>query len=1398
MIEIKKDSYWEDDELPVDVGILKGIGYEDIQTQGIEYLWVGAFNFSDVPQHFEFQAILNTVSIYLGEVNPSDPSTYILIFNMLMDLISGSSSETYDFASFAPPYTVNLELDKDALNTNADDDDSIESLTFLLGYDKLQRVGETHRVVDRTYILANVTPAAGMNVIPKQFHVKLHGYKNPLSNDTNYDAVEWYSRRPVNVSAIYSEGKLSDTFIVVDVKHMPSGRLSDEIIPDEKDHTSLRVTLDNLTTETENYTRIHYEATDQIDRMELVGFEYDHGYEHGNQYNATTAVIRDIPAEIKVQGNFILTDAKDPFTVFDNASLTFLNGLVDNAMLALASSLYAIGIKLRSIPDALSDGVGTEGKIEVIMNDRNGIQDYLGMVELGVAYGYVSVDPINYARYAASSIEHHDYLMTYTDTGEYSGVDEKVAIGVRFSGMGNVVFNGIEDEKGELVDINVEVKTANTFDDKKIGSPLFAYDDIYGNMPKFEVFYLVGEGDDFTGKDYARIAISNLPDHVKIRLQENITTFDASDSRDGNQIINYVAYESLIDGQYMEFNVTHIPEYLRFINNDTILSVSSIQFPEDATPAEMAKSKYYTKEEDHLNLEYFISNETRDGKMVKRSMPSNYAIIYKNLDLETLNGSLGVASVSGRFNGLKSLYYTSDESNNEILVEIRIENPDEENLAVRLMDETEYNGDSSGGIRGSAIIGPIPEYMIIRSERPEQRKSIKEPDTENIEGIGDIKILMDSVKEFGRSIVDVLLTTIDDTLVGVGMAESTDFWVEFDLNDPVLGTKTNMDVIAEISRGNVEEMYSNHPEYSEAYWTRGVVMRQEILDKEEERAIFDVKAYLTGLPSRGRLAWMADGDDVRIETEVSDMNLRSDWILIDAKGIGDVDLLLYAQGLVAPMEMSFTYDSTINALENYLDADIHVSVTSAESPHTVADVYLAVWSNATDFTRMQMAVPGAPSEVDLSLKLNNSIAVDYTGSEGIDHLILDVKIGDVEQLEERSYWTHGVVIRNGTDSDDGRILDMKMYMEGIPDRAILNVVQSGDDTHVDISVKDWHPRTDWILIDIMGLSDTDLLAYLNLKGTKALDLNLKLDITAPKDRPQINARARFDANRDLGGLYVNIKLFGIESPVILQLYLPEVARHLKLDLQIQNGITATYVSNKGIDHVMVRLHRNFKGEWYYMTLMLHDVPEYIHATLGQNTDFDPERSVLLQGMPEIRVTCSRDGLDVYFDMDGGVNGAYGHTHLQVGDLTNNTKLLLKEPDVYSIDSPGGVGYAYIVMSDRPIMEIIHLNELYIYAEDVHSVDITVKQLFGLYPVFKLSNSDGGRVHVKINIEALGEDKGIALEAGVLDVKYRTVPFLAPLFVNDISTSLGTDHFIIPEPITTGAATVLAIVRGLGG
>lgn len=1392
-IEIRKDSYWTGRELPVDVGIVKAIGYQNLDTDGIAYLWVGDFNFSDVPRFFEFQVMLGTVSIHVGEVG-NIPS---FLMSFLLSLINPNPTNPseYDFASFAPPYTVSFAMDRDGIDIDTDDDDSIGSFDFILGYVKVLRTGDMYQVVDRTYISAKMTPPSGTNVVPKQFHVKLAGKKNPLSRETDYDAVEWYSRRPVDVRVIYSEGKLNDTYVEVEVQQMPWGRLPSSRLPNPNDRTSLRVTLENLSTDEHDYTRIQYLATETIGRVDLGFYEYDRGYAPGNQYNCSTALIRDIPPEILLQGNFVLTNAKDPFSVFDNVTLSFINGMVDNAMLALASSLYAIGIKIRSIPGALTNAAGTQGELEVIMKDRTGVQAYLGMAELGVAYGHVSADPVTHARYAASTIDNHDYLMTYIDHDPRSGVEEKVAIGLRISGIGYVKYASIEDEEGEVTDITVELKTANTFDDAEPGSPPYAHDIFSGNMPKLEVFYLTGEGDRFAGRDYARIAISNLPDHITIRLQENITTFDATESRQGNRIIAHIAYESLIDGQYMEFNITHIPPYLRFVRNDTLLSVSTIRFPENAPPWELAKPVYYTRNEDHLNLAFFISNETRGGRVVRRSMPSNHLVIYRNQDMTTLNGSQGVASVSGQFNGLKSLSYTNH--GDEVEIEIRIVNPDRENLAVRLIDDSRYDDDPSLGIRGSAIIGPIPEYLWVRSKRPETQKSVVEPSTGDVEGFEDIEILMDSVKAFGRSIVDVLLTALDDTLKGVGMAESTEFRFEFSLVDPILGTRNGLDIIADLKRGRVDDMYDAHPDYGEAYWTNGITLRQMILDRDEERAIFDLKVCFPGLPSSGSITMSSEGGHLQVDSTFSDVALDSDWIVFDVMGVGDLDVLIHATGIISPMDLTLFCDVLVNTTEDQVSANITASLKSGEVPVPSGSLYASLLNRGDDLTRLEMAVSGTPATVEISVELEGALSLSYRDNEknGVDHALLHLAIGNTEEFEEPALWTHGISLRNGTDGNGDRIIDLKMYLEGIPDTAAVSMVRNGDDINADLSFSNWKPRTGWVLLDIRGLGASDILLYLDLDGTGSISMDMTLDIFLSTDIPEVEALVVFTANRDLGAMYLRFSGYGLSDPLLLQLYLPGVPRDIRTDLTIRNGISARFSSSADIEHLLVRVHRMMRGEWYHLTLMLHDIPQFLHVTLDPNTDFDPERSPILQGNPDITFLSSRDGLDVYLDVDGGLYGAYGHIHLQAGDLTNKTRFHLIEPDVYSLRSPGGVGFAFLVLSDLPIMNMVLLNELYIYVENARSVDIRVRQFFGLYPVFALSNTDGGRIHVKVDIEFGAEGKRIPVEAGILDVKRKRVPLLAPLFINDISTTLATDHYILPEPATTAVATILGLIRG---
>ncbi len=1385
-IEIMKDSWWSGVELPVDVGIVKGIAYEDIENEAIEYIWIGDFNFTDVPQFYEFQILLGTVSIYMGEAVDLEA-----MYNLIAGLISGDNNATYNFADFAPPYTVNVRIDGDRDDEDAFDEDGIEGLEILVGYDKLHKTQDEHRLVDRTYIKADLTVAEGETIIPKNFHVKLHGAKNPVTERTNYDALEWYSRIPVNVSAIYSEGKQNDTYVLANVVHLPYERLSDAPI-DEMSYTSLRITLTNLTTEDENFTRIEYDSTEKIPEIELWGFEYDGGYSVNHQYNSTYAHVRDIPTDILLEGNFQLKEAEDPFTIFNNASISFIDGIIDDAMLALASTIYGLGNMIRSMPDALSDVTSAGGVIKMEMTDKNsGEMDYLGMAEVAVAYGYVNSNSLKHARYARSSLPNHDYFTTYIDEG-ISGVDDKVALGLRFSGIGGAYYEGIQDDSGEIADIHVELDTDTTFYRDRSGTLLqFAYDD-----PRMDILYLTGNGDDFYGKDFAKISLKNLPNHVEITLEENITTYDASSTRNNYKNIDYLSYQSLIDGHYMEFRIDHIPAYIQFINNDTMLSVTTIQFPEGSPPSEKLKPHYYQRNTEYMDLEFLITNETRGGKFVKRTMPSNYITMYKNQDMPTLNGSIGVASVSGRFKGLKSLYYSSDEENAVAWVEIRIMNPDQENLVIRSMDESQYPNDNTKGLIGSAIIGPIPEYMYMEFERVEPKKEVKEPDTSNISGFSDLSTLMDSVKELGRSVVDMLLSTMDDTFKGVGMSEETDYWMEYSMHDPILGTSTNIDVIINVTHGDADEMYGRHTEWSRAYWTRGLTMRQDIIDKENEKAIYDIRAYITGLPSEGYLAWNATGDYFTFTAEVKDFRPKYQWLVIDAKGIGDTDLLIHIQGLESPMEMDFLYESVINSTEGTIDGRIRSTITSNDAPIQLGNFYASIWNNGTDYSRIQMDIPNVPSTVDLSLFLNDSIDVEYEGSEGMDYIFMNMKIGDVSDLDDPAFWTHGIVIRNGTDEDDERFMDMRMYIEGVPEKATIRVNTEDDNTRVIMELTNWDPDNPWVLLDLKGLNENDIMLYQDLIVATLLDMNFDLDLTAPNEGDEIIALAKYRASRDLGATYLKFRSTGIENPVILQLYLPEVPEDIDAEIQIKDGVYSSFSASKPIDHMFARIHRYIDWEWYYLTLMLHDIPTYLEASLSPNKDFDPGKSAILQGNPNIEFKCSETGLDVFLDMDGRVNNAFGHTHLQAGDLSNNTKLTLKEPDVYSIDSPEGVGFAYLVLSDLPVQKSFFIEELYIYAEDVKSVDIHIRQLFGLYPVFKLSNADGGRIHVKAQQRVVVGDDTLTVKAGLLDVRYRTLPILAPLFVNHVSTTLSTNHYIIPELVTTVILTLWIVFKGL--
>jgi hypothetical protein len=283
-------------------------------------------------------------------------------------------------------------------------------------------------------------------------------------------------------------------------------------------------------------------------------------------------------------------------------------------------------------------------------------------------------------------------------------------------------------------------------------------------------------------------------------------------------------------------------------------------------------------------------------------------------------------------------------------------------------------------------------------------------------------------------------------------------------------------------------------------------------------------------------------------------------------------------------------------------------------------------------------------------------------------------------------------------------------------------------------------------------------------------------------------------------MYFRFRNPAIDEPMIIEAFVPEVPEQLSLHLILKGEVYIKLSSSQEIEFAYIKVARYIEGSWYDLVAIAHDVPRYLKAQILPNKHFDMDKTIILQGNPNILLESSSDKADVFITMDGKLNWAHGRTTLNIVDASNNTSIRLSEDFVYQIRTPG-VGSALIIIEDLPVLKESHVNEIYIYAEDVRSVDIEARMLYGLYPIFKLSNADGGKVEVQVDITLNVAGRDVDVSAAVVDAQVNSlgpipIPSIAPLYLNNIATSLSTDHFIIPEPVTTVVVTILKLFGGL--
>jgi len=187
---------------------------------------------------------------------------------------------------------------------------------------------------------------------------------------------------------------------------------------------------------------------------------------------------------------------------------------------------------------------------------------------------------------------------------------------------------------------------------------------------------------------------------------------------------------------------------------------------------------------------------------------------------------------------------------------------------------------------------------------------------------------------------------------------------------------------------------------------------------------------------------------------------------------------------------------------------------------------------------------------------------------------------------------------------------------------------------------------------------------------------------------------------------------------------------------------------------------------------------------------------MFQGFPDVTVQTSEPGLDVVLQLDPGYTGGHSGTWLDATNLGNNTRLYI-DGYSYVIDAPNGIGEAFLRSTNSPATPQFTLHYLEIHAVDVKHVRITPHELFGVYPVFELSEAYGGELGLAVAGELRLGSFVLDTAAMLLDVRLQEVGGfpLIPSWIEHqrggLDTELGTGehHYILPEPGTSLLASL---------
>ena len=622
--------------------------------------------------------------------------------------------------------------------------------------------------------------------------------------------------------------------------------------------------------------------------------------------------------------------------------------------------------------------------------------------------------------------------------------------------------------------------------------------------------------------------------------------------------------------------------------------------------------------------------------------------------------------------------------------------------------------------------------------------------------VGPIYLVVDQKEEENPYHLEALIPKLPSDMNLTLDIREFNFGIEIDANQPI-------DFLAlDLQLGDTEGLVTN--------WIEGLSLNMS------DDGAMDAKAYIRGISPQVSVNLLDQEEfGTTIDLQLNDFNNDSpamSSILVDVTNFANRSVLLRIDDL--PEDVDVNASIFLSDLDSSEESTIGNISLSSNKP---LGSLFALINDAESNTQLELAIPDVPEEINLDVRLNEDIFANFSSSSAPSRLILGIESGNTSTMDKA--WTHGIVLRQ---DDQGDLL--RMYLEGTVTSAQLST-EFGEPDNINLDLGDWSPKTPWLYLDIdRGKDETAIELFLDeVQKNNNIQAYFQTGKTGDRDLDAI-----FDIEQSSGIGRAYLRTHNQTRPSFNEIYFSEVPKELRADVIVGKEIDIIYQADMAIDYIWVKTANKDYGSWRSAQAIVHDVPESFHMGINPNFEFDMDKSFVFQGFPDLFVTTSSPEIDIMLKVDEGYTGGHSGTFIDVVNVGDNTTMILNDIN-YVIDSPQGIESAYLKTTTSPATPQFHLDYMIIHASDIKHVEIVPNQLFGLYPVFELLNSEGGQLSFAIGGDLkLGPVK-LKTSAVMMDLRVKDVgginilPTWLGIQKNGMNTEFGDDekHYIMPEP-----------------